>query len=159
MSKPDKFFWNLSSQEGKFWIFNAKLKLFKQNISRVLHKSNTNKHRHRLGFWSNSLCKPYLKHQGFNHSSTVTEAFCQVPKCHSGCSNVVLTCCQPRTFLYTSRQNFVLSYRMQTQKQQRLCVNTQVSLEPPGWHTAVCRTLKQVIIWSVVSCSGSQNAA
>jgi len=28
----------------------------------------------------------------------------------------------------------------------------------PGFHIAVCQTPKSVIIWSVVSCSDSQNA-
>lgn len=73
MSKLDEFFWNLSfPQEGNLWISNAKLniKLFKESISRVLYKLDSNKQGHRPDFVPNPLCKPCLKHLGFNNSST-----------------------------------------------------------------------------------------
>jgi len=49
------------SQGGNLWIFNTKLKcLFKESISRVLYKSNSNKEGHRPNMLPSPFCKPCL---------------------------------------------------------------------------------------------------
>lgn len=60
-------------------------KPFKESILGVLDKEDNNKQGHRPSFVPNPLCKPCLKHQGFNNSSTVSSILmmllCLLPFC------------------------------------------------------------------------------